>query len=84
MVRLLLLNAKQRNNKLVWDETVRIINDLFSNVWGVEDVVTVNHATELTLPVRAISPSSGSPLDLNIRLPFLLSVPQASRERKSA
>ncbi|KAK1218093.1 hypothetical protein PQX77_019252 [Marasmius sp. AFHP31] len=39
-----------RNNKLVWDETVRIVLDLFDNVWMNKDV-EVDHVTDVTLPI---------------------------------
>lgn len=42
----------QKNNKLVWDETVRILDDLFENVWGTEASIDVDNITELTVPVR--------------------------------
>ena len=41
----------QRNNRMVWEETVRIVLDLFENVWSVKDEVVVDHAVEVTLPV---------------------------------
>ncbi|TFK82080.1 cytochrome P450 [Polyporus arcularius HHB13444] len=41
----------ERNNRLVWDETVHIMHDLFDNVWGNRDVVEVSNATELTVPI---------------------------------
>ena len=41
----------QRNNRMVWEETVRIVLDLFENVWNVKDEVVVDHAVEVTLPV---------------------------------
>ncbi|KAF9442073.1 cytochrome P450 [Macrolepiota fuliginosa MF-IS2] len=40
-----------RNNKLVWDETVAIMNDLFENVWGDKDIITVDHCLDITLPI---------------------------------
>ncbi len=45
----------QKNNKLVWDETVRIVDDLFENVWGARDSIDVDNITELTVPVRPSS-----------------------------
>ena len=43
----------QRNNKLVWDETVLIMQDLFDNVWGGKDEIAVSQVVdEVTLPVR--------------------------------
>ena len=42
----------QRNNKLVWDETVHIMQDLFDNVWGGQDEIAVSQVVdEVTLPV---------------------------------
>ena len=40
----------QRNNKLVWDETVRIMEDLFDNVWGDRSEIVVDHCVDITLP----------------------------------
>ena len=42
----------QKNNKLVWDETVRILHDHFDNVWGPKDTVDIDNITDLTVPVR--------------------------------
>ncbi|KAL0062629.1 hypothetical protein AAF712_010466 [Marasmius tenuissimus] len=39
-----------RNNKLVWDETVRIVLDLFDNVWMNKDI-EVDHVIDVTLPI---------------------------------
>ena len=36
---------------MVWEETVRIVLDLFENVWSVKDEVVVDHGVEVTLPV---------------------------------
>ncbi|KAI1788638.1 cytochrome P450 [Ganoderma leucocontextum] len=44
----------ERNNKLVWDETVRIVQDLFENVWGAEDSIDVANITELTVPITLL------------------------------
>ncbi|KAE9395995.1 cytochrome P450 [Gymnopus androsaceus JB14] len=40
-----------RNNKLIWDETLRIMLDLFDNVWGSQDTIVVEHGISLTQPV---------------------------------
>ncbi|KAJ3892405.1 cytochrome P450, partial [Lentinula edodes] len=40
-----------RNNKLIWDETVRIILDLFDNVWGSQESIVIDHALSITLPI---------------------------------
>jgi hypothetical protein len=42
----------QDNNKLVWDETIRIIMDMFDNVWGDSSEIVVDHCLDITLPVR--------------------------------
>ena len=42
----------QKNNKLVWDETIRIMMDMFDNVWGNKSEVVVDHCLDITLPVR--------------------------------
>lgn len=47
------LNVPKRNNKLVWDETVTIMNGLFDDVWEGQDTITVDHCVDLTLPVSA-------------------------------
>ncbi|KAK7683817.1 hypothetical protein QCA50_013193 [Cerrena zonata] len=39
------------NNKLVWNETVRIVEDLFQNVWGDQKQITYDHALDLTMPM---------------------------------
>ncbi|PPQ67222.1 hypothetical protein CVT26_007295 [Gymnopilus dilepis] len=44
-----------RNNKLVWDETVKIVQGLFADVWHDKDVITVDHAVDITLPVAFLS-----------------------------
>jgi hypothetical protein len=41
----------KRNNKLVWDETKLIVQDLFDNVWGSQREISVDHAVDFTLPV---------------------------------
>ncbi|KAJ3991355.1 family 614/534 cytochrome P450 [Lentinula boryana] len=45
-----------RNNKLTWDETVRIILDLFDNVWGSQECIIIDHALDITLPVKLLFP----------------------------
>lgn len=40
------------NNKLVWHETIHVINDLFDNVWGNRDEIAVDHIREVFMPVR--------------------------------
>ncbi|KAJ3514323.1 hypothetical protein NLJ89_g2441 [Agrocybe chaxingu] len=40
-----------RNNKLVWDESVKIMEGLFTDVWGDKDAITVDHCVDITLPI---------------------------------
>ena len=42
----------QRKNRLVWDETILIMMDMFDNVWGDRSEIAVNHCLDITLPVR--------------------------------
>src|ERR1700733_2499287 len=44
----------QKNNKLVWDETIRIMVDLFDNVWGDRSEIVVDHCVDMTFPVRSL------------------------------
>ena len=44
------------NNKLVWDETIHVINDLFENIWGNRDEIVVDHMMEVFMPVRYSNP----------------------------
>jgi len=41
----------ERNNKLVWDETVKIMLDMFDNVWNRAPEITVDHCVDITLPI---------------------------------
>ncbi|KAI0078339.1 614 534 cytochrome P450 [Panus rudis PR-1116 ss-1] len=39
------------NNKLVWDETVRVVQDLFDNIWGDQKEVVSENALDITMPL---------------------------------
>ncbi|KAL1946308.1 hypothetical protein VTO73DRAFT_15435 [Trametes versicolor] len=41
----------ERNNKLVWDESFRIVDDMFKNVWQNKDVIELDHVMDLTVPI---------------------------------
>ncbi|KAH9003544.1 cytochrome P450 [Lactarius hatsudake] len=41
----------ERNTRLVWDETVRIMFDLFDNVWGDSPEIVLDHCVDITLPI---------------------------------
>ena len=45
-------DISQRNNKLVWDVSVDVVQGLFEDVWANQDVITVDHCVDITLPVR--------------------------------
>ncbi|KAH9485050.1 Cytochrome P450 monooxygenase 124 [Psilocybe cubensis] len=40
-----------RNNKLVWDSSIKIVEGLFNDVWGKRDVIEVDHCVDITLPI---------------------------------
>ena len=44
----------KRNNKLVWDETVKIMQGLFNDLWANQDVISINHVVDMTLPVGCL------------------------------
>ena len=58
------LRSIKPNNKLVWDETIRILYDLFDNVWGAKDNVEIDNITDLTVPVRRSFEADASPHSL--------------------
>src|ERR1700733_7317893 len=66
----------QKNNKLVWDETIRIMVDLFDNVWGDRSEIVVDHCVDITLPVRFLCLSPSQSPDNSNRLRSSSSVPQ--------
>lgn len=41
----------EKNYKLVWDETVRIMMDLFGQVWCDKSEIVVDHCLDITLPI---------------------------------
>ncbi|KAI0676499.1 cytochrome P450 [Trametes maxima] len=44
----------ERNNRLVWDETIRIVEDMFENVWGDKDLVELDNIMEVTVPITLL------------------------------
>lgn len=46
----------EKNNKLVWDETVKIMVDMFHTLWNDAPEITVDHCIEITLPVSYLDP----------------------------
>ena len=56
----LISDWEQRNNKLVWDETVRILKDLFENVWGDEEAIELDNVMDVTVQVRPPSTRDAS------------------------
>ncbi|KAH8991730.1 cytochrome P450 [Lactarius akahatsu] len=41
----------ERNTRLVWDETISIMLDLFDNVWGDSPEIVLDHCVDITLPI---------------------------------
>lgn len=37
---------------MVWQETIRVISELFRDVWGERDEIVVDNVTQVTLAVR--------------------------------
>ena len=50
------MDVEQKNNRLVWDETIRVMYDLFDNVWTGKDTIEIDNITDLTVPVSVSSP----------------------------
>lgn len=48
------LIALQRNNRLVWGETCRIMQDLFDNIWGNKDEIMLHNCVDVTLQACCI------------------------------
>lgn len=53
-VRWLTKLLSQKNNRLVWQETVRIVTELFDEVWGQRKEIVVDDTLEVTLSVSDI------------------------------
>jgi len=43
----------ERNNKLVWQETARIVNEIFAE-WGDKESVSIKHIVDITLPIALL------------------------------
>ncbi|GBE81403.1 hypothetical protein SCP_0311320 [Sparassis crispa] len=41
----------ERNNRLVWDESIRIVQDLCGTVWGTKEDITIDNIVNLTVPI---------------------------------
>jgi len=41
----------EKNNNLVWDETIRILTDLFDNIWIKQAEISYDHILDLTMPL---------------------------------
>ncbi|KAI8969412.1 cytochrome P450 [Trametes punicea] len=44
----------ERNYRLVWDETIHIVEDLLQNVWGDKDVVEIPHVLDITVGITLL------------------------------
>jgi len=43
----------EKNNRLVWEETLHVVDDLIENIWGNTDA-TVGHGVDVTLPLALL------------------------------
>ncbi len=48
------LHSEQRNNRLVWKETIRLMQELLEEKWGDDPVVRIKDSKEITLSVSAV------------------------------
>ncbi|TDL16150.1 cytochrome P450 [Rickenella mellea] len=46
--------ANPENNRMVWEETVKIVNDMFQNAWREQEEVVVDHCVDVTLTVALL------------------------------
>ncbi|KAI0739090.1 cytochrome P450 [Daedaleopsis nitida] len=44
----------EKNNRLVWDETINVLEDLFQNVWGDRQVVELDNIVDVTVPITLL------------------------------
>ena len=49
-------NPYQANNKLVWQETIDVMQELFEDVWGDKEEIIFDHALELPFKVSIRRP----------------------------
>lgn len=47
----------QRNNKLVWNETVRIVEEMFEDGWNMQETGEIDDILEVTASVRLLDQS---------------------------
>jgi hypothetical protein len=73
----------QKNNNIVWDETIWIMMDMFDNVWGDKSEVVVDHCVDITLPVRILWLRLYSCPNIFTRLPSLSSASQVFMMRSN-
>lgn len=46
---------QQHNSKLVWDETVHVVQDMFQNLWSDKGEIIVDHCLNITMPVFTLN-----------------------------
>ncbi|KAH9899364.1 cytochrome P450 [Cubamyces lactineus] len=44
----------ERNNRLVWDETVGTVEDMFHSLWADKDVIEVDHVLDITVGITLL------------------------------
>ena len=47
----LIFTPFKRNNRLVWDESIKVVQDMFETVWENKERVVVDDCLDVTLPV---------------------------------
>ncbi|KAG5637048.1 hypothetical protein H0H81_005999 [Sphagnurus paluster] len=48
-------DVSPRNNKMVWDETVKVMQSLFDDVWGDRETISIDHCGDITIPVSDVN-----------------------------
>ncbi|TFK73973.1 cytochrome P450 [Pluteus cervinus] len=41
----------ERNNRMVWETSVKVVEDMFNLVWRDQDTISVDHCVDVTLPI---------------------------------
>jgi hypothetical protein len=49
--RLMMFATFKRNNRLVWEESIKIVQDMFETVWENKKEIIVDDCADITLPV---------------------------------
>ncbi|TDL22814.1 cytochrome P450 [Rickenella mellea] len=44
----------ERNNRMVWEETVNIVNGMFDTAWKDKTIIEVDHCVDITMPLALL------------------------------